>query len=612
MFVAVAALVSCEMDYYRSDTMNAAMFAENPGAAVYSTDGNYSMFKDKLKYLDGMYSGYTYARLYFMMTEMRGDNATLSGRTTDPLYEDYTYTDNPNLLDLTYFWYVSYKIIYGCNSNIGSIKEGVSVETDHLLGENYFLRALCHHNLCNIFATPYTYGELKRPDMPGVVLRTSTDCSVTTRATVGQVYDQIVSDLQTAIRLMEKGKPRGNKGFASYDSARGLLTRVYLYMGENEKCLTLANEMLGDAPAANLDNIETYFANTLTSKETLWCIGKTHTDADYTPKSQLGSMYYSPDGVGSTGWLEIYWSDPLQELIFRHPEDKRLAMHDTVGETDNDYKMLHWPVIDNVNKFRVNENLMRIKNFDMDAEVNTNLIVEVDIWSYKEKKDKKTGEVKLVKDKVIGVKDSLVDHVVYKTTVHGYPVYYMKDLYSDAEDNDGFTGGTKVYVKNNVDVATGIRQTFPVTQMAKFSNQVGADNAADPMLSSPALIRWAEVVLNRAEAYAKLGKDQLALNDVNVIRTRAGIPTWTSMADCNAEGYTNVLDVVLDERRLELCFEGHRAIDVYRNGKDLDRRFAGVQDWEVLDKAALDFKFPYCIPFAETSVNGLTGNGKNY
>ena len=608
MFAALAALVSCEMDFYRSDTMTSAMLKENPGAAVYTTDGNYSMFKDKLEYLDGMYSGYTYARLYYMMTEMRGDNATLSGRTTDPLYEDNTYTDNPNLLDLTYFWYVSYKIIYGCNSNIESMDEGVSVETDHLIGENYFLRALCHHNLCNIFASPYTYGDLKRPDMPGVVIRTSTDCSGTpVRATVGQVYEQIVSDLLNAMKLMEKGKIRGNKGFASYDAARGLLTRIYLYMGENEKCVELASKMLGDAPSANLDKIETYFANTLTSKETLWCIGKSATDADYTPRSQLASMYYSPDGVGGTGWLEIYWSDPLLELIFRHPEDKRLSHFATFGETDNGYKMLHWPVIDPANRFRVNENVTRIKNFDMDAEVNRDLVVEVDVWSYKAKVDKATGDTTLVKDKIVGVKDSLIDLVVYKTDVNGYPVYYMKGLYTDEEDNDGFTGGTKVYVKNNVDVATGIRQTFPVTQMSKFSNQGG-----DPMLNSPAVIRWAEVVLNRAEAYAKLGQDQLALNDVNVIRTRAGIPTWSGMGACNAEGYTTALDVVLDERRLELCFEGHRAIDVYRNGKNLDRRFAGVHDWELLDQAALDFKFPYCIPFAETSVNGLPGNGKNY
>ena len=178
-------------------------------------------------------------------------------------------------------------------------------------------------------------------------------------------------------------------------------------------------------------------------------------------------------------------------------------------------------------------------------------------------------------------------------------------MYTDAQDNDGFEGGTRVYVRPNVGVAKGIRQTYPAYTMSKFSWQDG-----DPMLSSPAVIRWAEVVLNAAEAYAHKGDVANALKYTNVIRTRAGIPTWADAAAFQAEGYADVVDVVLDERRLELCFEGHRAIDVFRNGKVLDRRYAGVHPWEELDKTQMDKRFPYCIPFAEISVSGISGNGK--
>ena len=78
-----------------------------------------------------------------------------------------------------------------------------------------------------------------------------------------------------------------------------------------------------------------------------------------------------------------------------------------------------------------------------------------------------------------------------------------------------------------------------------------------------------------------------------------------------AEGYDNVLDVVLDERRLELCFEGHRAFDLYRNSRSIDRRFAGVHVWEVLDVESLDELFPYCIPAYVIDETGISGNGKN-
>ena len=575
IIAAAVALVSCEMDFFRSDTMTSSMLKENPGAAVYTTDGNYSMFYQHLDYADGMYGGYTYSRIFFLMTELRGDNVALSGRTTDPLYEDNVYGDNPQTLDLQYFWFASYKIIYGANSNIESIPVGVDAATDHLLGENYFIRAIAHLNLCNVFATPYTYGSEKRPDMPGVVLRNSTDCSVTTRATVGEVYTQIVADLEKAMELMKAGTRRGNAGYASYDAAAGLLTRVYLYMGEYDKCITLAEEILGGNAAAKLDDITTYYPNTRTSKETLWCIAKDNDDegADYSPKSQLASMYYSNDAIGGTGWCEMYWSDPLMELIFRHPEDKRLTYFGTIDPTNDGKKMVHWPIIDEANNFRNNANVHNV-TLGTDPENLASLSFD--------------GKNYTLKSKV----------------VNGYTQYYITGMYTDTEDNDGFTGGTRVYVRDNVTLAKGVRQTFPAYTMSKFSWQDG-----DPMLSSPAVIRWAEVILNVAEAYAHNGNTAKALEYTNVIRTRAGIPTWTE-AGYKAEGYTDIVDVVLDERRLELCFEGHRAIDVFRNGKVLDRRFAGVHAWEEFDKAKMDKRFPYCIPFAEISVSGIAGNGK--
>lgn len=558
--------------------MTSAMLSENPAAAVYTTDGNYALLKDRMEYSNDR-SDNIYLKILFQMTEFRGDNTCLSGRTTSPVYSHMTYTDNPQVPHLSYFWYISYKIIYGCTSNIESIDEDVSAEMNHLLGENYFLRAMCHFNLCNLYATPYSRGAEK----PGIVIRNSTDCSVTKRATVGETYMQIVSDLEDAMRLMKGGQRRGDAGYASYEAAAGLLTRVYLYMGEYQKCIDLADELLGANPASCLDDITTYFANTRTSKETLFCIVKTESDKDYSPRSELASLYYSPDAIGGTGWCEIYWSDPLIELMFRHPEDKRLTYYGTISATNDGKKMIHWPIPDNANRFRLNANVNDI-SFDMDASENT--------ITYQGK-----------------------SYIVKRTTEHtGYPEYYIENLYEGvADDNDGFMGPkqTRVYVRDNVDVATGIRQTFPAYTMSKFSYQNG-----NPMLASPAVVRMGEVVLNVAEAYAHLNNESKALEYVNIIRTRAGIPTWRDKAHYESEGYDNLLDVVLDERRLELCFEGHRALDLYRNGRAIDRRFAGNQDWEVIeltdDAKGLDFRFPYCIPFEETSVSGIPGNGKNY
>ncbi|TFG37828.1 MAG: RagB/SusD family nutrient uptake outer membrane protein, partial [Candidatus Aminicenantes bacterium] len=93
-------------------------------------------------------------------------------------------------------------------------------------------------------------------------------------------------------------------------------------------------------------------------------------------------------------------------------------------------------------------------------------------------------------------------------------------------------------------------------------------------------MRLSEVLLNRAEAYAHLGMDDLALADVNTIRERAGLSgdelvTTTNLA---SHGFASVLDAVLNERRLELAFEGFRRDDLLRNKIDLDRSYSSAQN----------------------------------
>ena len=100
------------------------------------------------------------------------------------------------------------------------------------------------------------------------------------------------------------------------------------------------------------------------------------------------------------------------------------------------------------------------------------------------------------------------------------------------------------------------------------------------MLSSPVRIRLAEMYLIKAEALAKTpGREAEALDMVNIIRTRAGLSGSELFSLTNMQGYTSVLDVVLDEKRLELVWEGHRAHDLFRNNRSIDRNYAVDEVW---------------------------------
>jgi starch-binding outer membrane protein, SusD/RagB family len=114
------------------------------------------------------------------------------------------------------------------------------------------------------------------------------------------------------------------------------------------------------------------------------------------------------------------------------------------------------------------------------------------------------------------------------------------------------------------------RNGVPKFFVNKYSWQEGAVN-----LSSPVYLRLAEMYLNRAEANAKLGNDQLAIDDVNVIRMRAGLSGTALYTVGDLKGHASVLDVVLEERRLELAFEAQRPLDLFRNNRPLVRNYIG-------------------------------------
>ena len=78
-------------------------------------------------------------------------------------------------------------------------------------------------------------------------------------------------------------------------------------------------------------------------------------------------------------------------------------------------------------------------------------------------------------------------------------------------------------------------------------------------------IRVGEVILNRAEAYAKSGEDGKALIDLNQIRERAGLSALHGI------GGQQLRDSIFMERRRELAFEAQTFYDYTRNGIKISR-----------------------------------------
>lgn len=124
----------------------------------------------------------------------------------------------------------------------------------------------------------------------------------------------------------------------------------------------------------------------------------------------------------------------------------------------------------------------------------------------------------------------------------------------------------------------------------KFPTTIGAEDLH--------VIRFAEVLLIKAEALARLGRLAEAVTEYNKIRVRAGLAPH--VLGTNVTTQTDVLNAIWNERRLELALEGDRFPDLVRTGRALT--VLGLP-------ANRAFQLLYPIPSRELIVSsGLTQN----
>ena len=115
-------------------------------------------------------------------------------------------------------------------------------------------------------------------------------------------------------------------------------------------------------------------------------------------------------------------------------------------------------------------------------------------------------------------------------------------------------------------------------------------------------IRTVEAYLNRAEAYAMKGGENLqdAIDDINMIRRNRFTPE--TYKDLTAGTQEDVITDVRDERRMELCFEGHRWFDLRRwDRPSITHTFTpDIENPDIVETYVLEENDPaYTLPIPE-------------
>lgn len=177
----------------------------------------------------------------------------------------------------------------------------------------------------------------------------------------------------------------------------------------------------------------------------------------------------------------------------------------------------------------------------------------------------------------------LVDRGCYRSYNRLIPLISMLQFDMSAPGSGSAPEGSSVYDFNHTGL--GIK---------KFVNPASKNKYAANVVMYPfPLIRLADLYLMYAEALANLGETTEAVEYIDKVRVRAGIPScadsWGAKAGWNLNDKKDVLNMVKWERRVELAFEGHRYFDVVR-WLEGDKYFnAPIKGWNYKGKRANDF-----------------------
>lgn len=549
--MAAFALASCSLDVNMYDGVTGEdVTARN---IVELSQGSYSM----LKYDDGLID---YGYFFWAYG---ADDLSWGGTSTDAKFDIYDYSRNINSSITEYTWELGYRTIGNCNKVIemgAELGSNITDEEKVIVGENYYLRALSYFLLVNEFAQPYSNNPTQNPGLP-LKLTSDPDDLPKSRSTVAEVYDQVVKDLQDAITYMTlpAGMSPKNSCYATKEAAQALLARVYLYMENWDGAWNMANEVINSGRFNLLQGDDYKIYSQFVpedNSETIFAVRRTKLkdDGGY---GRMGGMYIQVD---NSGWEEVYASAPYLNLLELYldaqgyPKDLRsnfitkryvedgtdTSKYPITGNPERNYK--DWTFVYAAKRAGANAN-----------------------YEYRQISVTKQNDGTYA----MGAEDAAN---FQSATIQSEPYNLGTRYYVQASDGTKYIGRIEPRVYD----ARTLRQKeamFLVYAINKCSYQEQYYHLWSPIIS-----RLAEMYLIRAEAnLEKGGSTQTTLDDVNVIRKRAGIPEWTLENIQTAENGQpkDIHKIIEEERMLEFAWEGLRRFDVFRWRHTLDRKYPG-------------------------------------
>lgn len=253
-------------------------------------------------------SHYYYGRNFFIIQETYADNAKPSLRNTGQFTSFYSLQLTTGNYELEQLWLTAYQIIENCNAILSAVTKVPTpnpLVAKHIAGEAFALRALVYFDLVRLFSHSYAIpassgfeganGKGGHAGVPLLLSAQNTDSlHLPHRASVAEVYSQIISDLDTAKTLLETREISSYR--LSKHAVHALLSMVHLTQRNYITALQYAEAVIYSG-AYSLLSAQEYIESWSKeyTNESIFSLAMTPTD--YPGTNSLSHML-SPRGYG--------------------------------------------------------------------------------------------------------------------------------------------------------------------------------------------------------------------------------------------------------------------------------------------------------------------------
>lgn len=194
----------------------------------------------------------------------------------------------------------------------GEITAETSAEIKYKVAQAYAIRAFCYLNIAPYFQFNYKTSSDK-PCVP-LVTETTTDFTNNPRATVKEIYDQIVSDLDFAIANLD-GYTRPDKSKIDKQVAYGLRARANLDMGKYAEAASDAAAAAQGYTPASIAEVSTPSFYNITDHNWLWGYDMTMDVAKAFPNATSSSWIRSFSANGYSAGTGTYFC--INNLLYK-------------------------------------------------------------------------------------------------------------------------------------------------------------------------------------------------------------------------------------------------------------------------------------------------------